>query len=264
MTGNRADYYIEMMEECIRLSFHELPYVYTADHIFDSKPFIHADRRLNYHVLIYVLRGCIPVVEEGIEYELKPGSLFFLKKGLHHWGDHTVENGSSWIYVHFSLKEAAEEQEDFIPYTSYLQNQEFSMASYRYKVILPKLVRLQNGNLIEDKLLQLADLFHSTNPVRAPYLNLLLEEILLDCYQSGHMLRQVDAADHVTAIIKYMENHTHTSLDRKELEEYMSLSYKHMCFIFKQRTGQTLVEYHTNLRMNENSKAFTGDLASDW
>jgi AraC family transcriptional regulator of arabinose operon len=245
---------VKRLENCIRLSFCELPYVHIADHVQNTKPFRHADRRLDYHVLIYVIKGCIPVIEEGTEYELTPGTLFFLKGGLHHWGEHMIEGGSSWLYVHFSLKEAPEEQAEFIPYSTYLQNQEFTPSSYQYQVTLPKLIKLLNGNLLEGKLLQLAAMFHSANPMRAPYLSLLMKEILLDCYQAEHMLQNTAGRDHVLAMIKYMEEHTHSALHARELERYMNLSYKHMCALFKRKTGQKLVEYHTNLRMNEAAK----------
>ena len=242
------------MEDYIRLSFHDLPYVHIADHIQNTKPFRHADRRLDYHVLIYIIKGCIPVVEEGISYYLTPGTLFFLKAGLHHWGEHYIEDESAWIYVHFSLTEALKEQNEFIPYSTYLHNQEFTPASYQYQVKLPKLLRLLKGNLLEGKLLQLAALFHNDNPVRAPYLNLLLKEILLDCYQSEHIPQVTAIRDNVHTIIKYLEEHTHSTLHACELEDYMNLSYKHMCTLFKKKTGQKLVEYHTNLRMNEAAK----------
>ncbi len=236
------------------MSFNEIPYVHTADHVLDARPFRHADRKLNYHVLIYIIKGCIPVVEEGEEYRLTPGTLFFLKSGLHHWGEHMIENGSAWIYVHFTLKEAPEEQNDFIPYSTHIQNQEFTPEACDYRVTLPKLLQLLNGNRLEGKLLRLAALFHSADPVRAPYLNLLLKEILLDCYQTENHLLQTEKKDTVLTMIKYLESHTHTSLQAQDLISCTNLSYKHMCSIFKKKTGQKIVEYHTNLRMNEAAK----------
>lgn len=242
------------MEHQIMYSFSSIPYVHIADQITDCKPFRHEDRRLTYHVLIYVIKGCIPVVEEGIEYQLAPGTLFYLKGGLHHWGKNFVESGSSWIYVHFTMDEVPEEQKEFVPYTSHLQNQEFSSSSYQYHVKLPKLLKLSNKNMIEGKLFQLVELFHSSNPVRAPYLNLLMGEILLDCYQSQNNTIQSSKKDNVLTMIKYLESHTHMPLHADDLADYMNLSYKHLCTVFKKKTGSKLVEYHTNLRMNEAAK----------
>lgn len=51
-----------------------------------NESFVHADRILDFHVMIYVRKGCIYVTEEsdGIEtdYEIHEGELLFLKAGI--------------------------------------------------------------------------------------------------------------------------------------------------------------------------------------
>lgn len=244
---------VNMNNEII-FSLTDIPYVCIAEYITNSKPIRHPDRTLDYHVLIYVTKGSLSVIEEGIEYTLSPGTLFFLKSGLHHWGKHYSENGTSWIYVHFFLKEPQNSHTTFQPYTSHILNQEFTLDSYQHNITLPKMINLINENTIEWKLHQLDSFFHSSNPMRGPYLNLLLTEILLNCYQLHHTLNQQSDNELSHRIIQYLEQTTHTSFRANDLEKHMNLSYKHLCAIFKRKTDMTLVEYHTNLRMNEAAK----------
>lgn len=239
------------------ISFHlsSLPLTQIAEFMRSSRPFTHASRTLPFHVLIYLVKGSLTVMEDYQEYVLTPGSLFFLKAGLHHWGEQPCKPGTTWIYVHFSFPQLPAEAPAFVPYSSYLQNQEFRPGDYEYTLTLPKLLEHLSGSPIENKLYHLAELFHSSNPLRAAYLNPLLMELLLDCYQIKEGEHNLHPRENITlSLIKYLEAHTHTPFDSSDIVSSTNLSYKYLCGLFKKKTGMTLLEYHTNLRMNEAAK----------
>jgi AraC-like DNA-binding protein len=250
------------MNHEITFSLSDIPYVSIAEHIANAKPFKHPDRILDFHVMLYITKGSISVIEEDIVYHLTPGSIFFLKEGLHHWGDDYCTNGTSWFYVHFYLQKPSEEDKVFQPYASHLLHQVFTMDSYRHNISLPKVLKLVNGNPLEWKLQQLASLFQSSNPLRAPYLNLLFTEILLNCYQLHPSFPNQPEEDLSLVIIQYLEQTINSNFHADELERYMNLSYKHLSALFKMKTGMTLLEYHRNLRMNEAARQLRDPLLS--
>ena len=243
------------MNHSIYLNLSTLPLTHVSDYLTAEKPFIHADRILDFHVLIYLIKGGLSVIEDGQEYELIPGSLFFLKAGVHHWGKTLCKPGTAWFFVHFTLPQKDTENSLLSPYTTFIQNQEFLPTDYDNNIMLPKHLHLVNGNLIEGKLYRLVELFHSSNPLRAAYLNPLLMEILLDCYQNQqHIHQRLPEDNKIKSLIHYLEHHTNENFDSMAIAKHMNLSYKYLGELFKKKTGMTLVQYHTHLRMNEASK----------
>lgn len=243
-----------MEDNRLYLKLNQMPLVKVADRLYAEKPFLHADRRADFHVLLYVIQGSISIVEEGTEYEIDAGSLFFMKAGLHHYGVTPSAPDSRWIYVHFLMEQPDQEDSRFQLYTSHIQEQEFDRADYDYAIQLPKLLVLNKGSAIEGKLYHLVEWFHSSNPLRAGYMNPLLQEILLDCYMEDEKDNPYSNAEIIYEIIQFLEEHTHENFASGQLEAAFHLSYKHLCRIFKQATGRTMTQYHTELRVNEASR----------
>ncbi len=235
----------------IQMKLTELPLVLVADQMHAAKPFLHADRIVSFHVLIYVLRGRISVVEDANEYEIESGRLLLLKAGIRHYGVTYSEPNTEWIYVHFRLKQSEEHAEGFRLYSSHLQEQEFKPEDYEYVLELPKLLNVHAGSVIEGKLHHLVELFHSSNPLRAGYMNPLFYEILMDTYLAIQNEEHFQKPEKIYVLIQYLEGHTHENYDADKLEAQFHMSAKHLGRIFKASTGRTLTEYHTELRMNE-------------
>ncbi|MFT3984383.1 MAG: AraC family transcriptional regulator [Lachnospiraceae bacterium] len=254
-----------MKETSVIICLNSMPLVQVADQVCVLRPFLHADRTAEFHVLIYVIRGCISVIEEDEEYQISAGRLLLLKAGIRHYGVTYSEPDTEWIYVHFLLEQPALTATEFQPYKTHLQEQEFSGRDYAYALELPKLLKTQGEGKLEGKLHRLVELFHSSNPLRAGYMNPLLQEILLDCYMLMRDELRFRNEDKVYAIIQYLESHTRESFDAERIEENFHLSYKHLGRLFKTATGRTLSEYHTELRMNEAARLLreTADTVTD-
>ena len=63
-----------------------MPVINGCDKLVAPEDFLHADRILDFHVLIYVVDGAIYVTEDDVDYDVEAGGLMFLKAGVHHYG----------------------------------------------------------------------------------------------------------------------------------------------------------------------------------
>ena len=239
------------MSNNLWIDWHHMPLVSVADKLYSKAPFVHANRNISFHVLIYVLKGYISVVEDGTEYVIKERNLFFLKAGKHHYGVHPTAPDTSWIYIHFYLDMPHENVPVFKPYTSHIVEQEFSKDNYNYKMKVPKMLKINSGSIIETQLYNLVDMFHSSNPLRAAYMTPLMYELLVNCCKEENEENPSDYNEVIYKIIHYLECHTHEKFQTDDLCKNLFLSYKHIERIFKEATGKTLLEYHTAIRINE-------------
>lgn len=89
------------MEHLLKIPCTSMPFVCEADYSVTLTPMIHMDRTAPFHVAIYLLQGSMEIIEDGIPYRIMPDQIFFLKSGVHHWGEKPFETGSSWYYAHF-------------------------------------------------------------------------------------------------------------------------------------------------------------------
>ena len=67
-----------------------MPVMGVCDLCAAPEPFFHADRTVDFHVLIYVIEGVGYVTEEETDYEIHPGELLFLKSGIRHLGKREI------------------------------------------------------------------------------------------------------------------------------------------------------------------------------
>ncbi|MDD6812523.1 MAG: AraC family transcriptional regulator [Lachnospiraceae bacterium] len=218
-----------------------------------ADPFLHADRVLPFHVLLYVLEGAIYVTEDGTDYTVGTGELLFLKKDIRHFGKVEIPKGTRWYYVHFYF----EEQENlsvFVPDSNPVVQGERLQTS----VLLPKKMSCPEKNTIERTFGKLVEYFHSEDEQKRWYLNIklagLLSEIAFYGMKNGGKQSLADQ------IAIYLSRHMAEPFSAKKLEKQFFLSYKHMAAVFKKDKGLTMQQYHTNLRMQEACKLLQSTL----
>ncbi|MBQ7779462.1 MAG: AraC family transcriptional regulator [Clostridia bacterium] len=61
---------------------------------------IHPDRVIDSHEIIFVIKGRVYLTEDGKEYELKENDVLLLEQGLRHYG-HFPSSNTSFFWVHF-------------------------------------------------------------------------------------------------------------------------------------------------------------------
>lgn len=234
-------------ENRIVLNNKMLPVVNGCNACVAPEPFYHADRIVDFHVLLYVLEGVIYVTEEETDYEVHAGELFFLKKGKHHFGKKEIAKGTRWYFVHFYFEEQ-EELQIFEAEEQTIEQGELLQSA----VVLPKkLSHIENTEIVQ-KFMDMVEYFYSNDIYKKWYINMKLARLLtmIAFYgQTGTKTQNLSEQ-----ICDYLKEYVHTAFSAKELEKHFFLSYKHMAAVFKKEKGMTMQQYHTNLRMQEACK----------
>jgi len=242
-----------------------IPCVSIADHQIVTTSYKHMDRTRPFHVLLYVLKGQIPIIEDNTEYIIGQGSLFFSKKNVHHWGERMIKTGTSLIFVHFFLPEASESElpcEEFSPQFSPARHR-LSLTDYEQTIItLPKMLTNLSGSEIEYKLQELVSYYNSDDVFKKLHLNAMFAEILADCYKLQFNNLNTVADMRAEEIMSYLRTHRDEPFRSADIEAHMRLSYKYLEESFKKKTGMTIQQYHTDLRIHEAARLLRSTLLS--
>lgn len=218
-------------------------------HLVASEPFYHADRVADFNVMIYVSAGRIYVTEAETDYEIGPGELFFLKKGLRHYGKVEIPKGTDWYYAHFYINEevsvTGQEPECFSPDIGPLPKYEPSLCY----AMLPKKMSGLAGSELEEKIARLADYYHSFEPDKKWKINHRMFELLsaIAFYESKEHIRVESLSDRIG---RYLSESYEKPFSAKDLESRFFLSYKYMAAVFKKETGLTMQQFHTAERIS--------------
>lgn len=237
-----------MEKHFIQIPCSAMPFVCEADYSVAVTPVLHVDRTAPFHVAIYLLRGWMEIVEDGTAYELLPNRLFFLKSGVHHWGECPFEAGTAWYYVHFYCDEAQEKMRELerIAGGELLQGKRVyqeRLDQMRY-ITLPKLSDCEKGGRIEREFEKLVASHRAGNiPVTAIH--------LWDIFVESARLRQETEPDnrYVRAMLAFIRQNYVSSFTAAEIEKVCGLSYKYAGTLFKEVTGRTIKEYQYMLRL---------------
>lgn len=220
-----------------------------------SEAFFHADRRINFHVLIYVLEGVIYVTEDETDYEIHPGEMLFLKSGIRHFGKRAIPKGTRWYFIHFYFDEIMG-LPFFVPDSSPLAQYE----PVRSALTLPKKLTELSGSDLERRLEAFIARFHSDDRMKSWNINLQLFDFLSQiAFYHNKEREKVRLSD---KICEYLNAHSCEPFSAAGLEQYFYLSYKHMASVFKKEKQLTLQQYHTRVRMAEACRLLKSTLLS--
>lgn len=219
----------------ILLSSQNMPVLYSGDYIVASDPFVHADRTLDFDILIYVTSGCIQVIEENIEYQICAGDVLFLKSGKHHYGTKEILKGTSWYYLHFhsSLSGSDEHSKDVLA--------------------LPKFFHLTPDSTCSQKIAKFIEGIHSQEKETIWRRNAMLFDLLttIAFYQKELLKQEPKLCDKIAS---YLESIYQEPFSAIKLENQFHLSYKHLAAVFKKGKGTTMQAYHSGVQMDEACK----------
>lgn len=237
-----------------------MPVLAGCDFCAASEAFLHADRILDFHVMIYVVSGCIYVTEDDIDYEVRQGQLLFLHSGIRHYEKKAIPKGTRWYFAHFYLDPPKNALSYPVP-----EQCSDSFSAFRFQTILPKFLSGLENSEIARQIADFADSLHQGNacanltsmptafrpvdPLTVWNANQTLLKILTLLAFPAH---QPSAIPSLSDQIKvFLADHTAESFSAAALEKEFFLSYKHMASVFKKENGMTMLQYHTGLRMQE-------------
>ncbi len=235
-----------------------LPIVSNGDYLAAAEPFYHADRIADFHVMIYVTDGCIYVTEDEVDYALTPGTLFFLKSGIRHFGKTETQRGTRWYYVHFYMDNTSDTLARK-PLSVTMHNNTLSERSpVALQLMLPKLLTGLSDSKLEVQIISFVECFHSNNSQHKWNINHLFFQLLTEIanYDKSTDI-PLSLADRIS---QYLEAHFEQSFSAATLEQHFFLSYKYMAAVFKKEKQLTMQQYHTQVRMNQACKLLRSTL----
>lgn len=245
----------------LQINTAQMPILCECDCCAASEPFYHADRVLDFHVLIYVATGTIYVTEvvDGEEYDYAVGSgeLLFLKAGNRHFGKKECPKGTTWYYAHFQLAE----REDTALYEPQKEAVMHFEPMLYHRVADKKITVPPNSNIVL-KLQELVEYYYGADPYKKWYLNLKLFCLLSDLVLAPLKEKKKETDTLSDRIAQYLKNHLTTAFLAKDLEQEFYLSYKYMAYVFKKEKQMPMQKYHTMLRMEEAGRMLRSTLLS--
>lgn len=251
MAGDRG---VSMGSE-ILLGLKDIVKVRIVDFCRADRPFVHADRILDFNVFIYIVSGGMRIWECGTEYVVGEKEVFFLKKGMHHYGKDEIPAGTTWYYIHFHGGADDENVRKLSEYRPVTASGEFTEDDYDQYIRLPKLLKVDNPNLVERKLDALTQLCKSSNDLKMAYLSYGTMELFFDLFNQERSRSGLDRGDIITRrIIMFLENNISRKLSSVEISGHMSMNYNYISGVFKEKTGMSIMEYHEKIRINEAAK----------
>ena len=236
----------------IRIPINTLPLAGEADFGLALKPVLHVDRNAPFHVLIYILKGRMEVLEDGVKYDLTPGTLFFLKSGVRHLGEKPFEPGTAWYYVHFYADSPAGDMHPFESPKAPGGRYSVSPGLYAGFITIPKLIRLPLENELELAIAKLVSLFLMGDILKS---SLALYDILLQCTELDGRRSDAKGEDkRIQAVITYLERHFCSTVAARDLERETGFTSKYIGTLFKKQTGMTVKAYQIMLQINKAAK----------
>lgn len=235
------------MEHLLKIPCTAMPFVSEADYSVTLAPMIHADRTAPFHVAIYLLQGSMEIIEDGIPYRIMPDQVFFLKSGIHHWGNRSFEIGSSWYYAHFYCDAPSSCMEE-LPRGIYYDERVSLKPSEkdRYFITLPKLINCEEKTQIKRNFEKMIEAHIHGN---IPQTSIRLWQIFLECAQNAQDDKVSNG--YVEQIQNYVRQHYIDGFTSAQIQEVCGLSYKYAGTLFKEVTGQTIKEYQCTLRLRK-------------
>ena len=223
------------------------PFVCEADRCAAGEHEIHINRIFGCNVVILLLKGSMEIIEDGVRYALTAGDIFFLKSGVHHWGEKPFERGTVWYYAHFLCPEPEVDMRSHKPpQVTDMERVYLQTADTRQFFELPKLLKRRDYSdfeHIEQLFRRLAAAHNSGDTLQA---SALLLNIFSDIIGRGRKKSSNIYADRIKA---YIEEHYAEEITSADIEKLCGISYKHICTVFREHTGITVKKYLIGERM---------------
>lgn len=214
----------------------------------------------DYSQIWYVTRGSCEHVVEGQQYEMFVGDAFLLPPKVTHTT--LLREGASIIGCEFYMEELLSRQTDsYDRFREITQNISFTMLFQRELYCAqPKFTFSHKGQRAVEKLMHsMLEEYTGEEEFYEDYLHLQILELLLIFAREYKQFPSYEVSEKiydkyrsmVETAIQYIDGHYEDPLTLDEICRISMVSKTYFCYLFKMLTGQTFVEYLTNLRISK-------------
>ncbi|MGG1554067.1 AraC family transcriptional regulator [Paenibacillus ferrarius] len=241
-----------------RVSFnvYTLPRIENMGIFRTNELWAHMDRIINSDVLIFVREGVVHIIEDGHEYYIHAGQVFFMKNGVRHYGHKKTLPGSEWYWITFmpAKLEACEEVE----FDQYVQG-----SSLQTTELLPeKAVIRMKWAVVDDyqrmcvRLNKLMNHYESRTTLDTLKLQIGVLDLLIDLYREiSERSTSVNKLTHT--VQKFVQQHIYTNIRSDDLTRSLQMNYSYISRVFSQETGISIQRYIMEQKVKEAIKLFS-------
>ncbi|OMF26248.1 AraC family transcriptional regulator [Paenibacillus sp. FSL H8-0548] len=215
--------------------------------------YTHPNRVADFDVFLFVVHGCMQVIEEGTEYFVKENEHLFLKKGIHHWGLPATLPGTTWYWIHFDLP--LDEQMNYREHAPLPEIEYYQRDHYQYLIPMPKYGSSAFHSDLEPRLRALTADYFKPAEHRMVHVSLRVCQLFLELQKevaqqgNGPLKSKTDTIS--SRVMSFLLEHAEGDFDSLSISAHMNLNYSYLSSMFKEQTGQTIVEAHARLRMGK-------------
>lgn len=194
-----------------------------------------AGERHDFWEILYVDSGEMNVIADGVGYVLKQGDLIFHKPMEYHAFAANQNHAFNILVTSFSTHS---------PSMNFFYNKIFNLNSYQKKLLSAFMSKMKTGfnppYNIYDYQIAVAH----------------LEQLLLDLKYTSSVsygrISKKNVEDTFTQIIKtFLENKINQPLTLSDICKRFSVSKSYICELFKKETGQSIIDYFIELKINK-------------
>lgn len=206
----------------------------------------------NYHTMLYITGGSLyaslTFPKSVLASELNEGSVLFIPKNTGYHLQYDERKKISFIFINYYIDDSYSESGRIcLGKSTFPYHQSTPEVNSVYE--LPLVTHNVSGSVLDKKIHDYADFFASTSRNTDADINSRFYDIISECikYNNNFHNTHINLSEE---IITYLNEHITEQLNSTDMERRFYLTYKYMGTAFKKETGQTILSYHTRLRMN--------------
>lgn len=200
-------------------------------------PFLHSARCLDHFVLLYGLKGELPIVADEREFCVEPGSMLLLPAGVPHCGAKPSTASVSYYWCHFSCHESF----------SLLEDKPVSSAP---GILLPVFTKIPNPDrviLIFQQMMHIAYMRYAT-PHAADY---SLMSLLTECSEQSANPDPLETCNQVnlSEITEWIRINLREPLTVQMIADKFQYSPDYLSSLFRKHIGASINHYIRDQRI---------------
>ncbi|MBB3154791.1 AraC-like DNA-binding protein [Paenibacillus endophyticus] len=217
--------------------------------------YTHPNRIADFDVFLFVLQGCMQVIEEGKEYKVRANEHLFLKSGKQHWGLPATSPGTTWLWIHFHIP--FDRNCDYRVHMPLPEIDYYQLDHYKYLIPMPKYGASTFHSAMEHRLKALAAAYAIPEEHGMTHISIRVFQLFLDlqkefALQSNGKERKSGSTETISKrVMAYLMEHCEQDFDSMCLAGHMNLNYSYLSSAFKAQTGRTIVDAHARLRIGK-------------
>lgn len=247
-----------------RLQTRSLPKISLISSVRVKPPYVHLRRQADEYIMYIIVSGEMHLMENNIEYQLKPNDIIILSPEYEHYGIRPTE--CEYYYIHFNgeITEVGEDEnmKETLLSSRFqsLKNDESEFFGMRdNSIILPNYHHFTGTSSVINLISKAGDIISSEKDKREYFAckaDCMLMELLIDLSRAftSELLFEPKASStkasrKVFDLLNYFNSYYMEDVSGDSIEELLGCNFDYLNRVFKQATGKTIFNYLNELRV---------------